>query len=215
MLHLHRFAYFLSFANSRWWWAFCLQDSRTPWSESDDGTQSRCRFWTYVSPLLPGLTYTHATTAAATLMRSRNPAAEFSDMAGKALTIEWLVENAPTIFPPLPTLSHWSLFSQIFTRLLNLRSSYNIIPMFSYLTAFVSIMCYYHTFLFIPPYTPFFFWFNLNFFFFLFFRKMPWLSFRMRIFQRLAWYQTFTFHLFLTISPFTFNAGDLVAVYLG
>jgi hypothetical protein len=38
-----------------------------------------------------------------TLMRSRNPAAEFSDMAGKALTIEWLVENAPTIFPPLPT----------------------------------------------------------------------------------------------------------------
>ncbi|KAH9994024.1 Rho GTPase activation protein [Russula vinacea] len=38
-----------------------------------------------------------------TLMRSRNPAAEFSDMAGKALTIEWLVENAPTIFPPMPT----------------------------------------------------------------------------------------------------------------
>ena len=48
---------------------------------------------------------THATTAAATLMRSRNPAAEFSDMAGKALTIEWLVENASTIFPPLPTSS--------------------------------------------------------------------------------------------------------------
>jgi hypothetical protein len=40
-------------------------------------------------------------------MRSRNPAAEFSDMAGKALTIEWLVENAPTIFPPLlPMSSH-------------------------------------------------------------------------------------------------------------
>ncbi|KAH9998485.1 hypothetical protein BJV74DRAFT_883173 [Russula compacta] len=38
-----------------------------------------------------------------TLMRSRNPGTEFSDMAGKALTIEWLVENAPTIFPPLPT----------------------------------------------------------------------------------------------------------------
>jgi len=37
-------------------------------------------------------------------MRSRNPGAEFSDMAGKALTIEWLVENAPTIFPPLSTL---------------------------------------------------------------------------------------------------------------
>lgn len=39
-----------------------------------------------------------------TLMRSRNPSAEFSDMAGKALTIEWLVENAPTIFPPLSTM---------------------------------------------------------------------------------------------------------------
>ncbi|KAJ3984949.1 hypothetical protein F5890DRAFT_1410480 [Lentinula detonsa] len=33
-----------------------------------------------------------------TLMRSRNPGAEFSDMAGKALTIEWLVENAPQVF---------------------------------------------------------------------------------------------------------------------
>ncbi|KAF9071136.1 hypothetical protein BDP27DRAFT_1322828 [Rhodocollybia butyracea] len=33
-----------------------------------------------------------------TLMRSRNPGAEFSDMAGKALTIEWLVESAPQIF---------------------------------------------------------------------------------------------------------------------
>jgi Rho-type GTPase-activating protein 1/2 len=43
----------------------------------------------------------HLTTA--TLMRSRNPGAEFADMAGKALTIEWLVENAPTIFPPMAT----------------------------------------------------------------------------------------------------------------
>ncbi|KAK0461357.1 uncharacterized protein EV420DRAFT_1640837 [Desarmillaria tabescens] len=33
-----------------------------------------------------------------TLMKSRNPGAEFSDMAGKALSIEWLVENAPQIF---------------------------------------------------------------------------------------------------------------------
>ncbi|KAJ3759986.1 signal transducer [Lentinula raphanica] len=33
-----------------------------------------------------------------TLMRSRNPGAEFSDMAGKALTIEWLVETAPQVF---------------------------------------------------------------------------------------------------------------------
>jgi hypothetical protein len=34
----------------------------------------------------------------ATLMRSRDPGAEFSDMAGKALFIEWLVENAPAVF---------------------------------------------------------------------------------------------------------------------
>lgn len=45
----------------------------------------------------------HKPATAATLMRSRNPNAEFSDMAGKALTIGWLVENAPTIFPPLST----------------------------------------------------------------------------------------------------------------
>jgi hypothetical protein len=37
---------------------------------------------------------------AATLMRSPDPAAEFSDMAGKALSIEWLVEHASTIFSP-------------------------------------------------------------------------------------------------------------------
>ena len=48
-----------------------------------------------------GVAYSSPT--AATLMRSRNPGAEFSDMAGKALTIEWLVENAPTIFPPMST----------------------------------------------------------------------------------------------------------------
>jgi Rho-type GTPase-activating protein 1/2 len=34
----------------------------------------------------------------ATLMRSPNPNAEFSDMAGKALSVEWLVENAPQVF---------------------------------------------------------------------------------------------------------------------
>ncbi|KAJ7680241.1 hypothetical protein DFH06DRAFT_408284 [Mycena polygramma] len=34
-----------------------------------------------------------------TLMRSRDPGAEFSDMAGKALSVEWFIENAPQIFP--------------------------------------------------------------------------------------------------------------------
>ncbi|QRV79292.1 Rho-type GTPase-activating protein 4 [Ceratobasidium sp. AG-Ba] len=33
-----------------------------------------------------------------TLMRSADPSREFGDMAGKALTVEWLVENAPTVF---------------------------------------------------------------------------------------------------------------------
>jgi len=35
-----------------------------------------------------------------TLMRSQDPSAEFSDMAGKALSVEWFIENAPQIFPP-------------------------------------------------------------------------------------------------------------------
>jgi len=34
-----------------------------------------------------------------TLMRSPDPSAEFSDMAGKALSVEWFIENAPHIFP--------------------------------------------------------------------------------------------------------------------
>lgn len=38
----------------------------------------------------------------ATLMRSRDPASEFSDMAGKAITVEWLVDHAPAIFAPPP-----------------------------------------------------------------------------------------------------------------
>jgi len=33
-----------------------------------------------------------------TLMRARDPGSEFSDMAGKALLVEWLVEKAPSIF---------------------------------------------------------------------------------------------------------------------
>ncbi|OBZ70688.1 putative Rho-type GTPase-activating protein 3 [Grifola frondosa] len=37
-----------------------------------------------------------------TLMRSRDPGAEFSDMAGKALCIEYLVENAPSVFDQPP-----------------------------------------------------------------------------------------------------------------
>lgn len=37
-----------------------------------------------------------------TLMWSRNPGSEFSDMAGKALMVEWLVENAVSIFPTYP-----------------------------------------------------------------------------------------------------------------
>ena len=37
-------------------------------------------------------------------MRSPDPGAEFSDMAGKALCVEWLVENAQQLFnTQLPT----------------------------------------------------------------------------------------------------------------
>ena len=42
----------------------------------------------------------HTDFLVATLMRSQDSGAEFSDMAGKSLTVEWLVENAPMIFTP-------------------------------------------------------------------------------------------------------------------
>jgi len=35
---------------------------------------------------------------AATLIRSPDPGAEFSDMAQRALLVEWLVEHAPQLF---------------------------------------------------------------------------------------------------------------------
>lgn len=34
----------------------------------------------------------------ATLMRSSDPNREFGDMAGKALSVQWLVDNAPSVF---------------------------------------------------------------------------------------------------------------------
>jgi hypothetical protein len=34
----------------------------------------------------------------ATLMRSADPNREFGDMAGKALSIQWMVDNAPQVF---------------------------------------------------------------------------------------------------------------------
>ncbi|KAH8119286.1 RhoGAP-domain-containing protein [Phellopilus nigrolimitatus] len=34
-----------------------------------------------------------------TLMRSQDPSREFADMAGKSLSVEWLIENAPSVFP--------------------------------------------------------------------------------------------------------------------
>lgn len=45
----------------------------------------------------------------ATLMRPMDSSKEFSDMAGKALSVEWLVLNAPEIFKDTPnnsTLEH-------------------------------------------------------------------------------------------------------------
>lgn len=40
-----------------------------------------------------------ATVLVATLMRSSDPSQEFTDMPGKTLAIEWLIENAPAVFP--------------------------------------------------------------------------------------------------------------------
>lgn len=39
----------------------------------------------------------------ATLMRSSDPNREFGDMAGKALSIQWMVENAPGVFAETQT----------------------------------------------------------------------------------------------------------------
>jgi Rho-type GTPase-activating protein 1/2 len=39
-----------------------------------------------------------AIAALATLMRSSDLNREYADMAGKALAIEWLIENAPSVF---------------------------------------------------------------------------------------------------------------------
>lgn len=33
-----------------------------------------------------------------TLLRSKDPGREFGDMAGKALTVQWMVDHAPTVF---------------------------------------------------------------------------------------------------------------------
>lgn len=35
---------------------------------------------------------------AATLLRSKDPGREFGDMAGKAMSVQWMVENAQTVF---------------------------------------------------------------------------------------------------------------------
>lgn len=50
--------------------------------------------------LVTNISGTNPNIFVATLMRSSDPNAEFSDMAGKALSIEFLVENAPMVFSP-------------------------------------------------------------------------------------------------------------------
>jgi hypothetical protein len=37
-------------------------------------------------------------TIAATLLRSKEAGREFGDMGGKALTVQWMVENAQEVF---------------------------------------------------------------------------------------------------------------------
>lgn len=57
------------------------------WASSLDVSQTKARDVFNISSLPP-----------ATLMRSSDPAREFADMAGKALSIEWMVDNAPNVF---------------------------------------------------------------------------------------------------------------------
>lgn len=45
-----------------------------------------------------GFALSDAAPYTATLMRSSDPNREYADMAGKALAIEWLIDNAPSIF---------------------------------------------------------------------------------------------------------------------
>lgn len=51
-------------------------------------------------PLTVHLTYTDVLALAppATLIKSPDPGAEFSDMAQRALFVEWLVEHTPQLF---------------------------------------------------------------------------------------------------------------------
>jgi hypothetical protein len=131
--------------------AFCLQDSRTPRAESDDGTQSRCRVWTYVSSLLPGLTFMysradHCSNANA-FPQSRSRIQRHGwQGADHRMARRKRANDFPAIADGVALIIY--LISQNFPRLLNLRSFYILSHMFSYhLTVFVSIMCYYHTFL--------------------------------------------------------------------
>lgn len=41
----------------------------------------------------------------ATLMRSRDFVNEFGDMAGSTLCMEWLIENAPSVFEHAPSFA--------------------------------------------------------------------------------------------------------------
>jgi hypothetical protein len=130
--------------------AFCLQDSRTPRAESDDGTQSRCRLWTYVSSLLPGLTFMHSRddrrSNADAFPQSRSRVQRHGwQGADYRMACRKRANDFPAIADVVALIIY--LISQSFPRLLNLRSSYILSRMFSYLTTFVSIMCYYRTFL--------------------------------------------------------------------
>lgn len=42
--------------------------------------------------------HSYSVDSAATLIRSPDPGAEFSDMAQRALLVEWLIEHAPQLF---------------------------------------------------------------------------------------------------------------------
>lgn len=140
--------------------AFCLQDSRTPRTESDDGTQSRCRLWTYVSSLLPGLTLMYSRddhrSNADAFPQSRSRVQRHGwQGADYRMACRKRANDFPAIADVVALIIY--LISQSFPRLLNLRSSYILSPHVfipDYLCLHNVLLSHIPLF---PPYTPLFF----------------------------------------------------------
>jgi hypothetical protein len=109
MLHLNRYVYWLICLV--WWYstsaAFVNGANVILW------TQETLALFSDVS-LSSKHTRRPLISSTATLLRSRDPNAEFGDMAGKALSVEWLVEHAPLVFSQHASWETWSFSCCIF-----------------------------------------------------------------------------------------------------